>query len=432
MDRPNILYIHSHDTGRLIQPYGHAVPTPALQRLAEQGVLFRQAFCAGPTCSPSRAALLTGSSPHSCGMLGLAHRGFALHEARQHLAWTLKSAGYRTALSGVQHLAPRDEEGLAALGYDEYLGHQREAERHAVKFLEAEPAEPFFLSVGFFETHRPFPPADFDADPRHTAPPATMPDSPAVREDMARFVSWAGRLDRKMGSVFEALDRTGLAERTLVVCTTDHGASFPRMKCHLTDAGIGVMLMMRGPGGFDGGKVIDGMVSHIDIFPTICELLGIDRPAWLEGVSVLPLVNGEAETVREEVFSEATYHAAYEPMRCARTERYKYIRRWDGRDRPVLPNTDFGGSKDYWLGHGFADQPPEAEALYDLVFDPHEQNNLLDRPEMKDVLADMRARLERWMTETNDPLLAGEVPPPPGSQFNDPDGLHASDPPLEA
>src|SRR5437763_15364561 len=75
---PNILYIHSHDSGRYLQPYGYAVPTPNLQKLAREGVLFRQAFSAAPTCSPSRACLLTGQFAHQNGMLGLAHRGFAM------------------------------------------------------------------------------------------------------------------------------------------------------------------------------------------------------------------------------------------------------------------------------------------------------------------------------------------------------------------
>lgn len=83
MTAPNILYLHSHDTGRAIQPYGAPVATPRLQQLADQGILFRQAFCAAPTCSPSRAALVTGQSAHSSGILGLAHRGFALHDYRQ-------------------------------------------------------------------------------------------------------------------------------------------------------------------------------------------------------------------------------------------------------------------------------------------------------------------------------------------------------------
>ena len=94
MPKPNILYIHSHDTGRYLQPYGHAIPTPNLQRLAERGVLFRRAYCAAPTCSPSRAALLTGQSPHSAGMLGLANRHFRLRDFSQHIIHTLKGAGY--------------------------------------------------------------------------------------------------------------------------------------------------------------------------------------------------------------------------------------------------------------------------------------------------------------------------------------------------
>ena len=89
MDKPNILYMHSHDTGRFIQPYGHAVPTPNLQAFAEQGLLFRQAFTGNPTCSPSRACLLTGSCAHQNGMLGLAHLGMQLKDYKQHLAWTL-------------------------------------------------------------------------------------------------------------------------------------------------------------------------------------------------------------------------------------------------------------------------------------------------------------------------------------------------------
>ncbi len=87
--KPNIVYIHSHDTGRYIQPYGHAVPTPNLQKLAEQGVLFRDAHNAAPTCSPSRAALLTGQAPHSCGQFGLVNRGFQLRDREKHIAHKL-------------------------------------------------------------------------------------------------------------------------------------------------------------------------------------------------------------------------------------------------------------------------------------------------------------------------------------------------------
>src|SRR6185369_2946181 len=84
MQRPNILYIHSHDSGRYLQPYGYNVPTPNIQKLASDGILFRQAFSGAPTCSPSRASLLTGQCAHQNGMLGLAHRGFALNDYSKH------------------------------------------------------------------------------------------------------------------------------------------------------------------------------------------------------------------------------------------------------------------------------------------------------------------------------------------------------------
>ena len=103
MTPPNILYLHSHDTGRYVQPYGYAVPTPRIQGLAEEGVLFRQAFCAASTCSASRACLLTGQYAHSNGMLGLAHRGWSLNDYRHHMVHTLREqAGYHSVLVGEQ------------------------------------------------------------------------------------------------------------------------------------------------------------------------------------------------------------------------------------------------------------------------------------------------------------------------------------------
>ena len=179
--RPNIVYVHSHDTGRYVQPYGHPVATPAYQRLADEGVLFRNAFCAGPTCSPSRAALLTGQAPHSCGMIGLAHRGFRLRDPAEHLNFTLRRAGYTTILAGLQHVARTGE--IDSLGYDVVPegGDGRGPEERAVAFLDARPEGPFFLDVGFFETHREFAkptPAD---DPRFIQPPMPIPDTPATR-----------------------------------------------------------------------------------------------------------------------------------------------------------------------------------------------------------------------------------------------------------
>jgi N-sulfoglucosamine sulfohydrolase len=430
MPQPNILYLHSHDTGRYVQPHGHNIPTPHIQALAEQGVLFRQNFCAGPTCSPSRAALLTGMCPHSSGMIGLAHRGFFLTDYTQHIVHTLRTAGYRSTLIGVQHVAGQAE----TIGYDRIVKTQSKRVRHvapaAAEFLAGQPQEPFFLSIGFSETHREFDEAGPEDDARYCLPPAPLPDTPQTRQDMVTFKASARVFDQGVGQVLEALDQAGLAENTLVICTTDHGIAFPGLKCNLTDHGIGVMLIIRGPEGFTGGQVCDAMVSHIDLFPTLCELTGAAPPPWLQGTSLMPLIRGETDQIHEEVFSEVTYHAAYEPKRAVRTIRFKYIRRFEERDSPVLPNCDDSLSKDVWMEYGWQQRKPAVEQLYDLVFDPNETHNLATDPAMTDVLADMRHRLDRWMHDTDDPLLQGPVPAPKGARANDPDGISPREQPI--
>ncbi len=333
--RPNIVYIHSHDTGRYVQPYGHAIPTPNIQQLAEEGVVFRQAHCANPTCSPSRAALLTGRWPHQCGMTGLVNLGWSLSDYGEHIVHTLRGAGYQTVLGGHQHVAKDAEQ----IGYDRILTKKLdEAESVSAEFLADAPEEPFFLDVGFTQTHRPFPEPGPAEDPRWVAPPAPLPDTPATRQDMAGFKASARELDERMGVVLRALDAAGLRESTLVICTADHGIAFPRMKCNLTDHGTGVMLIMRGPGGFEGGRVLESLVSHVDVFPTLCDLAEIEPPEGLVGRSLMPLVRGEAAEVNEAIFAQVNYHDTYEPQRCVRTRRWKYIRRFLDRDGPLLPN----------------------------------------------------------------------------------------------
>jgi len=427
-NRPNILYIHSHDTGRYVQPYGHAIPTPHIQKLAEQGVLFRKAFCAAPTCSPSRASLLTGQYAHCNGMLGLAHRGFSLYDYKQHLVYTLGRVGYHTALIGEEHLS----KDPSMIGYDHVVkveGHQAHIiAPTAIEMLHNGLSQPFFLSVGFFETHREFLKPSTPQDAKYSLPPAPLPDTPQTRLDMGAFKASAWELDQGMGAVLDALDTQGLSENTLVICTTDHGIAFPRMKGNLTDHGIGVMLIMRGPGGFTGGKVYDALVSHIDIFPTICDLLQIDHPSWLQGTSLLPLPREEVEQLHDAIFAEVTYHAAYEPMRAVRTPRWKYIRRFDHHLGPVLPNCDDSPSKDVLIKYGWKERSRPLEQLYDLIFDPNEASNVANDLSVAVVLEEMRTLLDDWMDGTNDPLLHGPVPAPPGAELNDPDQMSPSYP----
>jgi arylsulfatase A-like enzyme len=415
---PNILYIHSHDTGRYVQPYGFPVPTPNIQMLADQGVLFREAFCAAPTCSGSRASLLTGLYCHNNGMLGLAHRGWKLNDYRQHWVHTLREVGYSSILIGEQHISL--DPGV--IGYDEVVPvdstHASFVAPLTIKALREAPAQPWFMSVGFFETHRSFAAPTSVRDTLYSQPPENLPDTPVTRRDMAEFKASARSLDQGIGAVLHALHDYGLVENTVVLCTTDHGIAFPGSKATLFDRGTGVMMIVRGPG-FPPGKVIDAPVSHLDVYPTLCEVTGAPEPSWLQGKSLMPLVRGEVGSLHEAIFTETTYHAAYQPRRAVRTERWKYIRRFDEYPNPVLANCDDSDTKALLVEAGWGEQEVPEEQLYDLVADPQEGRNVAGDPARAGVLAEMRERLEAWMRETDDPLLVGPVAPPEGAIVNE-------------
>ena len=262
----------------------------------------------------------------------------------------------------------------------------------------------------------------------YAQPPAHLPDLPEVRRDMAHFLASARSLDDGVARVLHALDRTGLAERTLVILTTDHGLPFPGAKATLFDRGLGVSLVVRGPGGFRGGRVVDAMVSHLDVLPTLCDLAGLPHPPYLQGRSLLPLVAGETHRLHDELFAEITFHAAYEPQRAVRTDRYKLIRRFASLDGPVLPNTDDGPTKDALLELGWEGWATEPERLHDVLLDPGEGRNLIHDPAYAAVARDLRERLRRWMAQTGDPLLHGPVPLPPRGRANSPHGRSAEEP----
>ncbi len=423
----NIVYFHTHDTGRYIEPYGYNVDTPNLMELAREGTLFRQAFCAAPTCSPSRASLLTGRYPHNNGMLGLAHRGFELDNYNQHLASFLGSEGWETVLCGVQHVAS-GEKSAEKIGYQKQLvtsGEQQNAVEtdralasRAAEYIRHEADQPFFLSLGLLNTHREFPDIDENINPDYVQTPAPLPDDPDIREDMAAFYSSVQVVDHCLGLIQDALRESGLEEETIFIFTTDHGIAFPRMKCNLYDSGIGVSLLLKYPDNPGQGAAVDALVSQIDLFPTLCELTGLNRPDWLEGHSLLPLLEGSREKIRDSLFAEVTYHASYEPMRCIRTERYKYIKYFGEHEGVVPANIDESPGKSLLMEHGLLEEKRDREQLFDLYFDPQEKNNLIDENHCQDIYQQLSGELERWMVETDDPLLEGPVPLPEGAKIN--------------
>lgn len=287
---------------------------------------------------------------------------------------------------------------------------------------------PFFLSYGMYATHRRFPDRrDPDIREDLALPPYPIPDTRETREDFAGYLTSVRSADTCFGQVIRCLKAEGFWDNTIVLFTTDHGLAFPFSKCTLFDSGIGVALMLHVPGNLAGGKVIDSLVSHVDVFPTLCDLLGFEKPDYLEGVSAVPLLSGERNFVRDDIFAEINFHTSYEPARCVRTGRYKYIRYYDASYLKInRSNIDESLTKDFFMDRDLDRQKKAGEALYDLVYDPGERRNLVGAPGYEDVLLDMRRRLEDYQEKTKDPVRSGLTEVKPGWKVNRKECLKAS------
>jgi N-sulfoglucosamine sulfohydrolase len=431
-NRPNILLIHAHDCGRAIEPYGWPVSTPHLLQFAREGVLFRKAYSTAPTCGPARTALMTGEYPHQSGMFGLPGRdGWEMRDPSHHLVHVLNANGYLTALAGVQHEVNHAD--LAPLQYQRLLDVRAQKGEHYPEtldkveaFLQEPHDRPFFLSVGLDEPHRNnlarpeigvgnesarfsktryYDPDKLDW--RYTAPPPWLPDIPEMRKDTASFHEGVRILDEYIGRLLAMIRHRNLEQSTLVILTTDHGIEFTGGKKTLREQGTGVFLLLRGPGGFAGGTVVESLVSHLDLAPTILELCGIAPCPWHEGQSLLPLAANPSRSVRDCVFSEQNYHGNLEALRAVSTGRYRLVLHHDPigyrmrHDGPTCPLMEEFGAYDQAIG---------LEALYDLYLDPMEACNRAHDPAYAAIKADLHARLQQWMLDTGDCFPSGQFP----------------------
>ncbi|HKC19582.1 MAG TPA: sulfatase [Candidatus Dormibacteraeota bacterium] len=391
----DVVVMTTHDIGRHLHCYGRgSVLSPHLDALAAEGVRFANAFATAPQCSPSRASLATGMYPHSNGVMGLAHRGFDWELAVPHAAAIFVEAGFESHLFIGQHVTPHPER----LGFTEV-----HAESTLGEVLARADGKRLYLEVNFEETHRPYPPPG--------APPADLeilpylPDIPESREEMTAVQETITAMDAAAGRFLEELDRAGRGRDAFVIFTTDHGLAMPRAKCTLYDPGIEVALIARWPaGGIQGGLIEERMVSNIDILPTLLAACGVPVPERLQGQA---LSQGRAE-----IFAEKTFHSYYDPMRCIRTDRYKFIRNFESAFAVEVP-------ADVQAGPIFRSNPPRYSRdrpnlieLYDLDGDPLEMTNLAGRPEVAMEEKELSERLWRWMRDTNDPLLEGPIPSP--------------------
>ncbi len=430
--RPNLLVILPHDLGQYNSVYGAPVHTPHLHGFSRTATCFTNALAAAPTCSPSRAALFTGLYPHQSGMTGLTHLGFRLRRTDRHLAALLRASGYRTVLSGIQHEAPFHGE----LGYDSYIGSDpdrpfqsdfdpvnfdRVNAEACASFLSSSghrDGAPWFLSLGLFLPHRPF--VSEDRTTRTLACPAGLPPTESVRDDVSQFHASVQEMDANIGTVLEALEASGQRDTTMVVVVTDHGIDFPRYKNTLSDGGLAVTLMTRVPGQGEA-RVSSSLVSLVDLYPTILEVLGVPAPADMDLSDARSIadVSGRPEKhARSHAFSEINYHVSYQPERCVSTARYRLHRRYHTHSQ-VLPNVGDSAAKDavyrehppVGLGMG-RDEAPTAMCLYDRWYDPLQNSDLRSVPALGPVREELEHALNRFMEATQDPLLDGAVAAP--------------------
>lgn len=415
----NLIFIDCHDLGRHLGCYGwQSVPSDNLDHLASIGVRFSNEFCNAPQCSPSRAALYTGRYPHANGMMGLAHPPFSwgIHDDEKHLAQYLKDAGYETAQFGTQHVAQQNEAAVKALGFDR-VGITKDADvaaERAVDYLQNAPSQPFFLNIGFDEPHRDekgdFLQAPAD-DSRGVDLPPYIPDIPEARAEFARLQGVIGKMDRAVGKIWSTVVEQDLAGDTWLIFTTDHGLAMPRAKCTMYDPGIETSLIMVGqPFGLTGGRVIDDLLSHVDILPTVLDMLGISYPSNIHGRSFRGRLQNTDYQPNEYIFAEKTFHTDYEPQRAIRSTRYKLI--WNAEVDIINVAGDIMHSPIYphMIDELTVERPPFE--FYDLQADQQERNNLIDNAEHAAIVQEMRQQLLTWMQETNDPLLNGPVSSP--------------------
>lgn len=429
-NRPNILFCIADDWS---WPHASAggdlvVKTPTFDRVAREGMVFTHAFSAAPSCTPSRAAILTGQAPHRLAEGGNLH-GFLpkkfpvypdlLEDAGYIVGVTRKGWGPGNFQAGGR---TRNPAGNNFKNFEE--------------FLKTVPADkPFCFWFGSQDPHRPYEKGSGLAaglNPRDVVVPAYLPDTPETRNDILDYYLEVQRFDREVGELLQALEQSDRASNTLVVITGDNGWPFPRGKANLYDAGTRQPLAIRWPAKMQGGRTSDAFVNLADLAPTFLDAAGLKPPAEMTGQSLMPLLEGKPQTGRDMVFVERERHANVRagdlsyPARAVRTKQFLYIRnirpeRWPVGDpemwKAVGPFGDCDGSpskelildrrnsKEFKLFFtlGFAKRP--AEGLYDVVKDPHQITNLAYRAEFGDIKQQLKVTLARWMEATQDPRI---------------------------
>jgi len=344
----------------------------------------------------------------------------------------MNAAGYHTTLVGLDHARKFREDHR----FQEYLPSDPRtavAVDNAIEFLRGrqDQAEPFYLNMGTIEVHgsqwgthfanreegHADPPLDRYGwkDTGKTPVPPTFKDAPQVREEMANYQECIRYLDYHLGRFFNAIDRLGLRENTIIMFNTDHGMEGLRGKGTLYELGTEIACMMRGPG-FQPGTQVNHMIQNIDYVPTFLDAVGAEKPNDIQGQSFWPLLTGGEYAAKKMIFAERNWHgASNDPMRSVRTEKYHLIRNFDTSLKSGWTPENVPEVKETFQSYpsslfpGGTDPRAEIE-LFDLENDPHDWHNVADDPALADVKTELSDALDQWMRDTKDPLLEGDIP----------------------
>jgi len=419
MKRPNILWISFEDTSPRYGCYGDPIArTPNVDRLAAEGCVWTQAYSSAPVCAPARSAVITGM--------------YAISVGAHHMRTTHVQEGMPDVPTPYSAVLPAHvkcvTEYFRAAGY--YCtnriktDYQFEPPATAWDELSMEahwrnrpdPDQPFFAVFNFEESHEsqmwPKDEETLQYDPDEVILPPYFPDTPAVRETMARMYSNITDNDRRLGRLLDQLEEDGLADNTIVMHWSDHGP-LPRGKRWLYDAGLQVPMIVRWPGHIKPGSRSKELVSTIDLAPTVLSLAGLDVPQHLQGQCFI----GQDAEPRDYIFaSRDRLDSIYDRVRGARDQRYKYIRNYyPEKGRAAFQNYlhRMPIMQDLWRLHlegeltelqeeiFFAPNRP-TEELYDTEADPDELRNLAADPEFGDELKRLRGAVDEWIDDVGD------------------------------
>lgn len=444
--RPNILFIIFDDWGHQhAGAYGcDWIKTPNFDRVAREGVLFKNAFTSNPKCSPCRATILTGRNTwqlkEAINHYSIMPNEFAVYpdtlEAAGYFVghtgkgWgpgDFQSTGWKRNPAGPSFDARRTTPPYTGIGTNDYAANFED-------FLAARPAgKPFCFWMGFQEPHRVYEEGSgvrAGKDLSKVAVPKYYPDHKTVRSDLADYALEVEYADAHIGRAIRKLEEIGELDNTLIVVTSDHGMPFPRVKGQIYEDGFHIPLAVRWGAGFKGGRVVDDFINTRDFAPTFCEAAGIAAAPTMTGKSFLDVLksnrSGIVDSSRDTMLVAKERHDIGRPhdwgypVRGIRTRDFFYVRnyeidRWPaGNPETGYRNVDDGPTKSLILGTfddyyrmSFGKRP--AEELYDIKNDPECLRNLANDLKFINEKRRLAERMEELLRAEGDPRMLGRA-----------------------